>query len=74
MIAIAYNNRGSAKANLKKYKEAIEDFDKAIEINPNFAEAYRGRARVKEILGDTEGARQDRKTADKIERSSKVNS
>ena len=35
----SYTGRGIAKTQLKNYKEAIEDFDKAILLNPDFAEA-----------------------------------
>jgi tetratricopeptide (TPR) repeat protein len=41
--AVAYNNRGVAKANMKRYEEAIADFDKAIELKPDFAVAYTSR-------------------------------
>ena len=39
-MLIAYNNRGVAKSELKQYKEAIADYDKAIELNPENAAAY----------------------------------
>ena len=38
--AEAYSNTGNAKNNLGRYKDAIEDFDKAIEINPNYIIAH----------------------------------
>ena len=34
---LAYYNRGTAKDELKQYKEAIADYDKAIELNPKDA-------------------------------------
>ena len=40
-------NRGNAKAELKEYKGAIKDYDKAIELDPNFAGAYMNRGNVK---------------------------
>ena len=38
---------------------AITDFDKAIAINPEFAEAYYNRGRAKETFGEKEAAQAD---------------
>ena len=38
--AIAYNQRGNVLSELKKYDEAIEHYQQAINIKINFAEAY----------------------------------
>ncbi|WP_278847751.1 tetratricopeptide repeat protein [Brachyspira pilosicoli] len=48
-IYIAYYNRGNAKSNLGLHREAIEDFDKTIELNPSDFMAYnnRGTAEIK---------------------------
>ena len=35
-----YLKRGIAHVNLHLYREAVEDFNKAIAINPNYLEAY----------------------------------
>ena len=35
----AYYNRGNAKHGLGRHKEAIVDYDQAIRLNPNLAEA-----------------------------------
>ena len=48
----AYNNRGSAYHNKDLYNRAILDFNKAIAINPNYAEAYYNKAIVYERLGN----------------------
>ena len=40
-------------------KGAIEDFNKAIEINPQYAEAFNNRGIVKYNLGDKQGAIKD---------------
>jgi tetratricopeptide (TPR) repeat protein/S1-C subfamily serine protease len=42
--AAFYNNRGATYASLKNYPKAIADYDRAIAINPEFAEAYIGRS------------------------------
>jgi tetratricopeptide (TPR) repeat protein len=43
--------RGVAKAALGRHKEAIADYDRAIELNPLFAEAYNRRSMAKNHLG-----------------------
>ena len=43
-------NRGIAKAHLKQYTEAIADYDKAIELEPNLVEAYTNRGNAKTNL------------------------
>ena len=48
-------------------KKAIKDFDKAIEIDPNFIKAYNNRAIIKNKLGLKEGAAEDFKRIDKLE-------
>ena len=35
---------------------AIEDYNKAIEINPQYADAFNNRGNVKNDLGDKQGA------------------
>jgi len=39
IFASAFNNRGLAKANLKDDKGAIEDYSRAIELDPDYANA-----------------------------------
>ena len=43
----------------EKYEEAIGAYDKAIELNPDYADAYRKRGTVKLALDDYEGAIED---------------
>ncbi len=50
---------GIAKANSKNFDGALQDFNKAIEIDPFCAVAFLERSKVKQELGDTKGANQD---------------
>ncbi len=43
-LAEAFVNRGTAKQQFNRYKDAIADYDEAIRLQQNFAEAYNGRA------------------------------
>src|SRR5262249_42968739 len=42
-LAEAFYRRGIAYNRKRQYPRAIEDFDQAIRLNPNFAAAYGGR-------------------------------
>jgi len=55
----SYNNRGIAYAKLNKYEQAIEDFSKAIELDPDFAEAYNNRGLSYAELNEHEQAIKD---------------
>lgn len=55
-ISAAFYNRGTMIGKLGDYVRAIEDFNKAIEINPYFAEAYYNCGLAKYNLGDINGA------------------
>jgi len=52
-----YFNSGYAKYGLKDYKGAIQDYNKAIELKPNYAKAYYGRGIIKILLGQKDNAR-----------------
>jgi tetratricopeptide (TPR) repeat protein len=54
--AIEYLNSGIAKGKLDDFKGAIADYDKAIEINPNYGEAYGYRGYAKVNLNNYQGA------------------
>ena len=43
-LAAALNNRGVAYSAKKMYDRAIQDFDRAIRLNPNFTQAIENRA------------------------------
>ena len=57
--ALAYERRGYINFQLRNFDDALYDFTKSIDINPNNAEPYWGRANTKLKLGDLEGAVQD---------------
>lgn len=58
-VATAYNNRGDAYKGQKNIQQAISDFDKAIEINPNFEEAYNNRGIAYKDQGNIQQAISD---------------
>ena len=61
--AETYFNQGVTKGRVKDYKGAIEDFTKAIELNPKYAEAFYRRGLSKALLDDKEGSCLDWKKA-----------
>ncbi len=67
-VCSAFNQRGNAKFALKDFQGAIDDFNKAIEINPNEFLLYKNRASAKRKLGDYEGADEDNKKADRLKK------
>jgi tetratricopeptide (TPR) repeat protein len=56
-------NLANAKAELEQYEDAIADYDKSIEINPNFTEAYINRGNARGSLGLWDLALEDFNTA-----------
>ena len=50
------SSRGVAKGRLNDYSDAIIDLNKAIEINPRYAEAYNDRGVAKRGLKDYDSA------------------
>ncbi|MCF8065696.1 MAG: tetratricopeptide repeat protein, partial [Desulfarculaceae bacterium] len=49
-LAVAYNNRGSARDDLGRTKAALADYAQAIAIDPEYAEAYYNRSYTYEKL------------------------
>ena len=54
--ALEWFSRGSAKSNLGNFREAIYDFDKVIQLDPYFEDAYYYRGFAKNSLQDYRGA------------------
>jgi tetratricopeptide (TPR) repeat protein len=54
--AVAYRNRGHARANAGAAAEAVADFAEAIKLRPSDAASHAGRGRARLTLGDTSGA------------------
>ena len=50
-VANIYYNKGYAESDLEQHEEAIDDFTKAIELNPDFVWAYSNRGYSKNALG-----------------------
>jgi len=58
-----YFARGLAFYYLENYRQAIQDMNKAIELNPNVAQYYYDRGDTKEKINDNDGACDDWKMA-----------
>jgi tetratricopeptide (TPR) repeat protein len=61
----AYYFRGCAKVNALNYQGAIEDFQKAIELKPDYADAYFNLGRTYYLMNDVDKACEYYKLADK---------
>lgn len=62
---LVYYNRAGVYAQLGEYEMAIKDYTSAIELYPDFANAYIYRGRLRGLLRDAKGARSDRDAAQK---------
>lgn len=63
---LVYYNLGITMANTGEYQKALMCYDKAIELYPDYLEAYQRRSQVKQQLGDMAGAIVDRNKAKEI--------
>ena len=52
LVAEAYNKRGVVKASLENYSGAIADYDKAIKLKPDYAEAHKNRADARQKIDE----------------------
>jgi tetratricopeptide (TPR) repeat protein len=59
IFAFYYNLKGTAKADEGKFQEALEYFDKALDLIADFSAALFNRATIKADIGDFTGARED---------------
>ena len=64
--AETYYNRGLAHSKKGEVELAIKDYTKAIELKPDYADAYYRRSKSWLHLGETEKAKADMKTASNI--------
>ena len=64
----AFYYRGCARLNAMKYDEAIADFEKAIELKPDYADAYFNLGRTYYIMHDEDKACEYYKLAEKYGR------
>lgn len=56
LLKIGISRRGLLYLTLENYQQALTDFNKAISLNPNYAEAYIGRAAYYYHLGERKNA------------------
>ena len=62
-----YLNRGLVLLNLKKYDEAIADFNRGMQLAPRFPNLYRARAVAYKLKGDNAQAQADELYAAQLE-------
>jgi tetratricopeptide (TPR) repeat protein len=58
-LASAYDNRGFGYNGKRQYDRAIQNYNQAIQLNPQFPKAYSNRSEAKRKRGDIEGADAD---------------
>jgi tetratricopeptide (TPR) repeat protein len=57
--ALAYERRGYVNYKLKNFNDALYDFSKSVDINPNNPEPYYGRGKVRMLKNEWDAAVQD---------------
>lgn len=68
----AYCHRGIAYMNIEQYKQAMEDLDKAVELDPDYGFRYQARGYLKSKIKDQEGAIEDYQKAVDLEPSDPI--
>lgn len=66
-LAIPYYFRGISRLRQNKNYLAEQDFTKSIDLNNDFKEAYLARSKVREALGNNEGAAKDREKTERFD-------
>jgi tetratricopeptide (TPR) repeat protein len=66
-LARAFFNRGRAWADKTQYDRAVQDFDQALRLDPNYPDAYNSRGVAYSGMGQTERAIQDFDQAIKLD-------
>jgi tetratricopeptide (TPR) repeat protein len=66
-FSAAYFYRANSEVVKQETNSALADFNKAIELRPDFATAFYNRGRLKETMGDFNGALADDDTAIKLD-------
>lgn len=64
----AYYYRGCARINAQKYEDAIADFEKAVALKPDYADAYFNLGRTYYIVNNEEKACENYRLAEKYGR------
>jgi tetratricopeptide (TPR) repeat protein len=64
----AYYYRGCARINARKYKEAIADLERAVELKPDYADAYFNLGRTYYMMHDEDMACENYRLAQKYGR------
>ena len=65
--AAAYNNRGNVYYNLGEKQKALEDYNQALKLDPNYVHAYHNRGLVYYNLGEKQKALEDYNQALKLD-------
>ena len=69
IFARYHNIKGTKSADKGRIKEALKEFNQAIELYPGYSPAYFNRGTIKADLGDFEGAKVDFNRAKELETS-----